>query len=215
MSNFAYRAAVFDLDGTLVQSEHLHRESWIEPLARRGMTLDDVTYFRDFAGKPGMQIIRDHIGLIDAEAESLYHDVNSRYWEIAGDAVQPTAGLVPFLESLDGLPKAVCTSAQRESALRMLDLLGLAKFFDAVITATDVDRGKPDPEPFLLAATRLNVEPDTCVAFEDSANGLISARAAAMATIGIGPGQGLYADLADVWIADFTDPALEHLMVKT
>jgi beta-phosphoglucomutase len=97
----------------------------------------------------------------------------------------------------------------------MLNLLGLAKFFDAVITATDVYRGKPDPEPFLLAATRLNVEPDTCVAFEDSANGLISARAAAMATIGIGPGQGLYADLADVWITDFTDPALEHQMVKT
>ena len=215
MSDFSYRAAVFDLDGTLVQSEHLHRESWIEPLARRGMTVDDVTYFRDFAGKPGMQIIRDHVGLIDAEAESLYHDVNSRYWAIAVDAVQPTAGLVPFLESIRELPKAVCTSAQRESALRMLDLLGLTKFFDAVVTATDVDRGKPDPEPFLLAAIRLAVKPDTCVAFEDSANGLISARSAGMATVGIGPGRGLYADLADDWIADFTDSTLEHLMVRT
>jgi sugar-phosphatase len=94
----------------------------------------------------------------------------------------------------------------------MLALLDLTSGFDAIVTATDVTSGKPDPEPFSLAATRLGVDPAKCIAFEDSANGLRSARAAGMTVVGVGPGKATYGDLAEHWIEDFTDPVLPELM---
>jgi HAD superfamily hydrolase (TIGR01509 family) len=212
MSPLRFAGAIFDMDGTLVQSEHLHRESWIEPLAEIGIAVDEDAYLRDFAGKPGMKIISDHIGLNGEAAIALYDRVTSNYWQIAVSQVEPTAGLLAFLDRISPLPKAVCTSAQRESARRMLDLLDLTSRFDAIITATDVTRGKPDPEPFQLAASRLNLAADSCIAFEDSANGLVSARAAGMYCVGVGAGATVYADLANVWISDFTDSELPRIM---
>lgn len=211
MSGFRFAAAIFDLDGTLVQSEHLHRQSWIEPLAELGIAVDEDAYLRDFAGKPGMLIIRDHVGLEGDAALDLYERVTEGYWQLAVEA-EPTAGLLTFLDQLVKLPKAVCTSAQRESAHRMLDLLGLTYRFDVIVTATDVKRGKPDPEPFHLAAEQLAVHPAACIAFEDSANGLRAARAAGMTVVGIGPGATTFGDLAERWIEDFTDPALQRIV---
>jgi beta-phosphoglucomutase len=211
MTAFRFAAAIFDLDGTLVQSEHLHRQSWIEPLAELGIAVDDDAYLRDFAGKPGLLIIRDHVGLEGDAALDLYQRVTEGYWRLAVEA-EATSGLLDFLDLLGKLPKAVCTSAQRESAHRMLDLLDLTRRFDAIVTATDVTRGKPDPEPFALAATQLGVDPTSCIAVEDSANGLRSARAAGMTVVGIGPGESTYGDLADYWIEDFTDPSLPELL---
>jgi HAD superfamily hydrolase (TIGR01509 family) len=212
MSSLRFAGAIFDMDGTLVQSEHLHRESWKEPLAEIGIAVDEDAYLRDFAGKPGMKIISDHIGLNGEAAIALYDRVTSNYWQIAVSQVEPTAGLLAFLDRISPLPKAVCTSAQRESARRMLDLLDSTSRFDAIITATDVTRGKPDPEPFQLAASRLNLAADSCIAFEDSANGLVSARAAGMYCVGVGAGATVYADLANVWISDFTYPELPRIM---
>lgn len=211
MNNVRFDAAIFDLDGTLVQSEHLHRQSWIEPLAELGIAIDEDAYLRDFAGKPGMLIIRDHVGLDGEEALALYERVTEGYWQLAVEA-EPTAGLIDFLDCLGTLPKAVCTSAQHESAHRMLDLLELTARFDAIVTATDVTRGKPDPEPFRLAAERLSVDPADCIAFEDSANGLRSAHAAGMTVVGVGPDSDSYGDLADYWIVDFTDSILTEVI---
>jgi HAD superfamily hydrolase (TIGR01509 family) len=206
-----FAGLIFDLDGTLVQSEHLHRESWVGPLAEIGVAIDDEAYIMNYAGKPGMEIIRDHIGLEGDAAKTLYDKVNEAYWLLAEHQVAPTAGLIDFLDSVADRRLAVCTSAQKVSAHRMLDILGLADRFAAVVTATDVENGKPHPEPFLLAAEQIGLAPMTCVAFEDSANGLISARTAGMFCIGIGEGQFRYRELAPVWIDDFTDRNLGDL----
>ena len=211
MSTFRFDGAVFDLDGTLVLSEHLHRESWINPLAEIGIAVDEDAYLRDFAGKPGMQIIRDHVGLDGEAAIALYNRVTDNYWTLAVGQVSPTEGLIAFLEAIAAVPKAVCTSAQRDSAMRMLDLLDLTPRFTAIVTATDVREGKPDPEPYRLAASRLGVPGTRCVAFEDAANGLISARAAGMFCVGLGAAATAYPDVADLWISDFHDDALKDL----
>lgn len=199
------------MDGTLVQSEHLHRLSWVGPLAELGIVIDDETYILNYAGKPGMQIIAEHIGLEGDAAVTLYEKVNNAYWLLAEHQVEPTAGLISFLDRVEDRSLAVCTSAQRLSAHRMLDILGLNDRFGLVITATDVVQGKPHPEPFLLAADQLGIEPSQCVAFEDSANGLVSAQAAGMFCIGIGEGQFRYRELAPVWINDFSDPNLADM----
>lgn len=211
MSRFRFEGAIFDLDGTLVQSEHLHRQSWVKPLAELGMAVDEDAYLRDFAGKPGLEIIRDHIGLSGPAAIALYNRVTDDYWTMAVEQVSPTPGLTEFLDATRDVPKAVCTSAQRESAMRMIDLLGLNERFVAVVTASDVARGKPDPEPYRLAADRLSVAANRCVAFKDAANGLISARDAGMYCVGVGTGAAVYRDLADFWIIDFHDPRLSEL----
>jgi HAD superfamily hydrolase (TIGR01509 family) len=181
-------------------------------LAEIGIAVDEDAYLRDFAGKPGINIIRDYAGLNGEAAIALYDRVTSNYWQMAESQVAPTAGLLAFLDRKSPLPKSVCTSAEWESAHRMMDLLNLTSRFDTIVTATDVIRGKPDPEPFQLAASRLSLPADSCVAFEDSANGLISARAAGMYCVGVGAGATVYADLANVWIQDFTDPELLRIM---
>jgi phosphoglycolate phosphatase len=211
MSTFRFAGAIFDLDGTLVQSEPIHRQSWIEPLAELGIAVDEDAYLRDFAGKPGLAIIRDHIGLEGDAAVALYEKVTDNYWRLAVEEVEPTPGLLAFLDRIAGVPNAVCTSAERESALRMLDLLDLTPRFDAVVTASDVTRGKPDPEPFLLAAARIGIAPEQCIAFEDSTNGLRAAGAAGLYRVGVGPMPGNSVDLANTWIADFVVPSLNEL----
>ena len=208
MNPLRFEGVIFDLDGTLVQSEHLHRQSWVGPLAELGIEVEDDEYLRDFAGKPGMHIIRDQIGLDGDAAHSLYNRVTDAYWDLAADTVAPTDGLLEFLDRISPLAKAVCTSAQRASARRMLDLIGLTNRFDAIVTASDVNHGKPHPEPFHLAAKRLGLDGKQCLAIEDSANGLRSARAAGMRCVGIGDGRAVYGELADVWIKDFADPGL-------
>jgi HAD superfamily hydrolase (TIGR01509 family) len=212
MTSFRFAGAGFDLDGTLVQSEHIHRQSWVEPLAELGITVDEDAYLRDFAGKPGLAIIRDHIGLDGDAAIALYEKVSGNYWRLAVDQVEPTHGLLTFLDRIGHVPKAVCTSAERESALRMLDQLDLTPRFDAIVTASDVTCGKPDPEPFLLAAERIGIAPERCIAFEDSTNGLLAAGAAGMERIGIGPAPENGDELAGLWIMDFADPALDRVM---
>jgi HAD superfamily hydrolase (TIGR01509 family) len=180
-------------------------------LGALGIEIDDDRYAREFAGMPGTQIAQEHLGLTDpAVIQQLYEDVTAEYWTLADGNVRPTAGLVPFLDQLGDVPKAVCTSAQYDSTHRMLEVLELRDRFDAVVTANDVTRGKPDPEAFLLAAERLGVAAIDCLAFEDSANGLRSARSAGMTCIGIGAGVGHYPELADYWIADFTSAGLEQ-----
>src|ERR671915_1896381 len=98
MTTFRFAAAVFDLDGTLVQSEYLHRQSWVEPLAELGIAVDEDVYLRDFAGKPGMLIIRDHVGLDGDEALALYERVNDNYWRFAISEGEPTKGLLDFFD---------------------------------------------------------------------------------------------------------------------
>ena len=99
----------------------------------------------------------------------------------------PARGVTALLERLRelGVRLAVASSSRRMWVAATLQSLGLADAFDELITGDDVDRGKPDPSIYLLAAQRLGVAPDRCVAIEDSPNGVQSARAAGMTVLGV------------------------------
>ncbi len=180
-----FRAAVFDLDGTLVTSEPHNRAQWFTLFENHGWTIDEDTYRRNFIGRRGSDVLASTPGpwhdhdLDDLFAEALAVVPDG---EVTIDAVPGAADLVRWFADRE-VPLALVTSARKESVGHALDLVGVRELIDVVVTADDVVIGKPDPEGFLLASERLEVPPGRSVAFEDSTNGVAAARAAGYRTV--------------------------------
>jgi HAD superfamily hydrolase (TIGR01509 family) len=177
---------IFDMDGVLTDTERLMREAMELTAAEVGRDLP-FSVFQRMVGAP-----REHNRRVLAEHFGPGFDVDA--WTAAVDAkveprLQGLAPLKPGVRELiafltaRGLPLAIATSAGPGAVARQLGGSGLLPSFGAVVTRVDYDRGKPHPDPFVLAAARLGVETGTCLALEDSHNGVRSAAAAGMMTI--------------------------------
>ena len=149
----------------------------------------DPEHWRLTIGRPSEEAIPLLLGrrVSDAEARRLARRKRDFYQARAQKGLDPVLGVREFLESLEelGVPCAVGTSASRWDAERLLDDLGLLRFFDAMVTADDVMLGKPDPEVWVQVARRLRVPVARCVVFEDAPVGIQAARAAGMRAIGV------------------------------
>ncbi|HKW90401.1 MAG TPA: HAD family phosphatase [Methylomirabilota bacterium] len=182
-------AAIFDMDGVLIDSGAHHRHAWRALLAELGAEPADPEHWRLTIGRPSEEAIPLLLGrrVSGAEARRLARRKRDLYVQRAQAGLEPVAGVLEFLASLDrlGVRRAVGTSASRWDAERLLDDLGLLRYFDVVVTADDVMLGKPDPEVWTQAARRLRVAPGHCVVFEDALVGVQAARAAGMRVIGV------------------------------
>lgn len=175
---------IFDCDGVIADSEILSAEVLIDKLARLGieLSIDDVR--RDFLGRSFPTVA----GLIRARfGHPLPDDFEAGYrrrlLERFTDELRSTPGFADMLDRLT-LPVCVATSSSPQRVARTLDLLGLADRFAAdVFTASQVARGKPAPDLFLLAAARMGAEPAHTLVIEDSPPGIQAARAAGMAVL--------------------------------
>lgn len=192
-----FDAVIFDLDGTLVDTERLIHAAGIEAFAELGVAVDPA-FLHGLIGKDDVT----GAGLIRAAFPDMDVRAFDAAW-VAGVDRRMTEGL-PLksgaleLLGLIGHPRAIATSSSRRQADRKLNRSGLAAHFAHVIVLEDVARAKPAPDPYLLAAARLGVPPGRCVAFEDSETGAASARAAGMTVVQIPdmlPASGLHADL--------------------
>lgn len=183
------RAAIFDLDGVLVESGPYHRAAWRALLTELGAEPEDGEFWRLTIGRPveealplllGRQLSSQELARYSSRKTTLYH-------QFAEGRLSPIRGAVAFVRSLaaENVPRGLATSASRWSVTAVLRDLGLTPHFPVVVTADDVDRGKPDPEVYLAAAARLGVEPRACVVFEDSVVGVEAARRAGMRAIGL------------------------------
>ncbi|MCY1034465.1 HAD family phosphatase [Corallococcus sp. BB11-1] len=184
------RAAVFDMDGTLVDNMDFHNRAWVT-LARK-LGLEELTAERfqnDFAGKKNEEIFPELLGrtLSVAELDALAEEKESHYRAIYRPYLALHRGAEGFLHRLRDarLPMAVATAAPQGNRELVLDGLAVRPLFACVVGAEQVKRGKPSPDIFLAAAEALKVPPESCVAFEDAINGVLSARAAGMVTVGI------------------------------
>ena len=187
------RAAVFDMDGTLVDNMRFHGEAW-ERLARRlGSPATREDFERRWAGKKSGEILPMLLGrtVPEEEAARLAAEKEADYRAAYGSRVAPVAGLLPLLGRLRaaGVRLALATAAPAENRALVLAGLGLGEAFEATAGPEDAARGKPFPDLFLAAARRLGLPPDRCVAFEDAANGVRAARAAGMEVVGVATGE--------------------------
>jgi HAD superfamily hydrolase (TIGR01509 family) len=186
-------AAVFDLDGTLVDNMRFHGEAW-EGLARRlGSTARRERFEHEWAGKKSEEILSLLLGrpVTGEELARLSEEKESAYRAAYGPRVAPVPGLHAFLQRLRhaGYRLALATAAPAENRDLVLAGLGLAGSFEAVAGPEHAARGKPFPDLFLAAARLLGLAPEACVAFEDAANGIRAARAAGMEAVGIATGE--------------------------
>lgn len=185
-------AVIFDLDGTLADSELAHERSLRAAAETRGMTftpeyfrarcvgLGEARCFHMLAEEHGLELSEDL--LADLIAEKLVS-----FTEAAGaGGVVAHAGAVELVEAARAvMPVAVCSGSSRASVGPMLRAIGLEGRFEIIVTSCDVSRHKPDPEGYLLAARRLGVEPGACAAIEDSPTGVGAAVAAGMRVVAV------------------------------
>jgi HAD superfamily hydrolase (TIGR01509 family) len=212
------RALVFDFDGLMVDTESAAHESWLDiyrehdqefplhlwsaVLGGSGAEFDPLAYL---AAQVGRQL----------DAEALRQRRAQRKLELA--AAQPllpgVAGYIADARRL-GLGLGVASSSPRSWVVGHLDRLGVTDAFDAITTADDVARVKPEPDIYLAAAAALGVRPDQAIALEDAPNGLLSAKRAGLIAVAVpNPLTGqLPLDHADLRIASLADVPLGALL---
>ncbi|MFD0685287.1 HAD family hydrolase [Actinomadura fibrosa] len=212
MALIPLRAAVFDLDGTLIDTEPRNRVMWSRLFEAHGAPYDDAL-IASFAGRRGLEVLADLAHLFPGRTvEELFTEAVS-YEALPGmPAVGPVPGGVELVRALAGagVPLAVVTSGQRPYAERLLDELGIRDLLDLVVTAGDVVTGKPHPEGYLAAARDLDVPPGEAVAFEDAPAGVAAVKAAGMTCVGVATTQpvGALAE-ADHVVADLKEVDVE------
>jgi HAD superfamily hydrolase (TIGR01509 family) len=183
----AIEAIVFDLDGVIVDSEHVWDEARRELAAERGGRWHDQAS-RDMMGMSSLEWSRymhEVIGLEDPP-EEISAEVVRRLEEIYRRELPLIGGAVAAVERLaERWPLGLASSSNRELIELVLELSGLAPYFRVTVSSEEVPRGKPAPDVYLEAARRLDVAPERCAAIEDSENGIKSAKAAGMRVLAI------------------------------
>ncbi len=197
------------------------RMSWQEALREEGVDITRDRFLSTF-GRRNDAVLRDLLGddLVDAEIVRIAAAKEHRYRELVrtGEIV-PLPGVRHWLARLSaaGWRHAVASSAPRLNIATILEALELVDAFDAVTGEEDVDRGKPDPQIFLVAAERLGVPPARCVVVEDARAGIDGARRAGMRSIGVGTGHGgrLEADIVVPSLEVLPHDAFDQLVADT
>ncbi|GAB3886837.1 HAD family hydrolase [Microbispora bryophytorum] len=177
-------AALFDLDGTLVNTELRSRALWRMFLDDRGITCDE-TLLRRVMGRRGVDVVPEVLPGMDPEVAM--EEIRSYYDHPDLPDIVPVPGAAELVSRVaaHGAPLALVTSAQRWWAVERLTEIGVVEVVRTIVSAEDVTVGKPDPSGYLMAAGLLDVDPATCVVFEDSLAGIAAARAAGMACVAV------------------------------
>lgn len=180
----AFRAYLFDCDGTIADSMPLHYIAWSTALGEWGCPFDE-TLFYEWGGKPVHEIIStlNQMQGLNMPVAEVAERKESLYYEQLPN-LKPVPEVLEQIEAQYGVtPLAVVSGSSRESVVNSLTALGLLERFDTIVGAEDYARSKPAPDGFLTAAERLGVSPADCLVFEDTALGIQAATAAGMASV--------------------------------
>lgn len=209
-------AAIFDMDGVLINSTKIIWEANNEQMAKYGVSFDS----KDIKEYLGLSL-RDQIAIwnkkFNLNLNWEEYAKESRETQLKKMSNNPSVpeNLVPLLESLKkhNVPLGIGTASSKIRAHKMIELAGLSRFFPVLIGAEDCQKHKPNPELFLEVARRLNVDPRECVVFEDAANGIKAAKNGNMKAIGYLTDYATKEELheADLIISNFSEISYEKL----
>lgn len=209
------RAVLWDLDGTLVDSEEFHWLSWRDTMRGEGVDLSYEHFLASFGQRNDRILAAWLPGADPARARRIGDQKEAEYRRLVEThGLNPLPGAREWLVTLRdaGWKQSIASSAPGENVVTMLRVLGLESHLDAIVSAEDVILGKPDPQVFLKAAEKLAVPPDCCVVVEDAAAGVEAGRRGGMRTIGVTRNGTLDADVSVRSLEDLPPDAFERLL---
>lgn len=193
-------ALLFDLDGTLARTDHLHHEAYrrlLPDLGFNAASLDDAWFEATIAGRANQDVWKRLLpAASDAEVQAMIHRKEELWRELAAASCEPLEGLESLLSAAvsDSIPVVVVTNAPRDSACHLIRCIGLTDVLHPgasaekpgyLVCGNECNRTKPDPDPYLAGLALLGADPEKSVAFEDSPTGVRAAVAAGIATVGL------------------------------
>ena len=213
------RAVLWDLDGTLIDSEELHWISWRETMASEGFTLTHAEFLIQFGQRNEVGLHRwlgagatpERVLKIASAKEERYREL------IRTKGISPLPGVVAWVHRLheEGWLQAVASSAPCANIKAVLEALNATKVFQGIVSGDDVRSGKPDPEVYLKAAASVGVPPERCIVVEDAAAGVEGARRAGIRSIGVSHnGVHLPADLVVSSLEQLAADAFDKLLTN-
>lgn len=184
--------AIFDMDGTLLDSYHAHRKAWQDTMTELGIDYSNDEFRRHF-GQRNEEIIEDIFQCLGrpvpdrSTMQEIADRKESLFRSVVVDDCSEMPGTTGLLTALhqQGWKLAVGSSAPRANVELALELLGLKELISTTVCGCDVERGKPEPDVFLKAATRLGLEPRQCLVVEDAPAGIEAAHRAGMPAVAI------------------------------
>ncbi|XP_059642012.1 haloacid dehalogenase-like hydrolase domain-containing protein Sgpp isoform X2 [Cornus florida] len=184
-------AVLFDVDGTLCDSDPLHYYAFRETLQEigfnGGVPIEEQFFIENISGKHNEDIAKVLFPDDHQRGLKFMDDKETMYRRLAKEQLPPVNGLYKVKKWVEdrGLKRAAVTNAPRENAELMISLLGLSDFFDALILGSECERAKPFPDPYLKALELLKVSKDHTFIFEDSVSGIKAGVAAGMPVVGL------------------------------
>lgn len=211
------KAVLWDMDGTLVNSEELHWISWRNTMAKEGIVITREQFLSTFGQRNdsiipawlGSAATVERIERIGQAKEELYRCL------VRQVGIAPEPGVASWLDRLQkhGWQQAIASAGPRANIAAVLEALSVNHIFKGIVSAEDVHRGKPDPEVYLLAASRVGVPAERCIVVEDASAGIEGARRAGMRSIGVShKGEDLHADVVVESLEQLEPDAFERLL---
>ncbi len=187
------QAVIFDLDGTLVDTEKYAIKVFSDVMKTYcgiDVTPEDLTLFYGVHDLTSYKMIIEKYGLTVSAAELLKHH-NAEYDRIVSEVNELLPGAENIFKRFSHLPLVICSGSTRQQIQTILSNLSIVDLFDHIVSCDDVEKHKPHPEPFLLTADKLGIDPVCCLVFEDSDAGIKAAKAAGMYVIAVKNGNSI------------------------
>ena len=177
---------IFDCDGTIVDTMPIHYAAWCSTTAKHGLVFPEDRFYA-LGGVSPFEVLRmlsEEQG-VEIDSKAVTYQKEAKYMELIGNAKEIPEVMQVVRDNHGKLPMAVASGGTHETVEGILQQCGIRHYFDAIVTSEDVNNPKPAPDTFLEAASRINVAPEKCRAYEDADMGIKAILAAGMQAIDV------------------------------